>query len=84
MPHSRDEIVGALKDLLRRQQRIKLPVESITEATPLADLGFDSLSLLEFMYDVEGRFQIQAGPEELARLERVGDLIHYLEARLAR
>jgi acyl carrier protein len=80
---TRDEIVGGLRELLTRQEQVKVDVSSITERTRLDRIGFDSISILDFIYDVEDRFRIQTEIADLVAMERVSDLIDYLEVRLA-
>lgn len=80
---TREQIVTNLKDLLRRQKQVKIDVNAIAMDTRLDRLGFDSLSILDFMYDVEDYFKVRIEIADLVRLERVQDLISYLEARLA-
>jgi acyl carrier protein len=79
----RTEIVAGLRELLTRQQQIKVDVNAIAEDTRLDRIGFDSISILDFIYDVENRFEVQTEIADLVRKERVKDLIDYLEKRLA-
>jgi acyl carrier protein len=78
---TRDAIVNALKELLRQQKQLQVDLEAVTPETRLDKVGFDSLSILDFMYDVESRFGVQLPVSELVKLERVSDLIDYLAAR---
>ncbi len=80
---SRDQIVSGLKDLLRGQKQVKVDVNAIDFATRLDRLGFDSLSILDFMYDVEDHFKVRMEIADLVRLQTVQDLIRYLEGKLA-
>jgi acyl carrier protein len=43
--------------------------------TPLAELGLDSLKLVEIIYELETFYQLDVDEERLAELGRVGDLI---------
>lgn len=43
--------------------------------TPLAELGLDSLRLIEIIYELETFYQLDVDEERLAELGRVGDLI---------
>ena len=79
---SRDDIVRGLRDLLTRQEQIKVDASAITEDTRIDRIGFDSISILDFIYDVEDRFRVQTEIADLVGMERVRDLIDYLEARL--
>jgi acyl carrier protein len=80
---TRDQIVVGLKDLLRRQKQVKVDVDSIDLATRLDRVGFDSLSILDFMYDVEDHFKVRMEIADLVRLQTVQDLIQYLEGKFA-
>ncbi len=79
----RPEIIASLKDLLRQQKQVKIDVDTIGEETRLTQVGFDSISILDFIYDVESRFSVSTEIAELVRMERVKDLIDHLEAKLA-
>ena len=79
---NREAIVQGLRDLLTQQEQVKVDVSSIGEDTPIDRIGFDSISILDFIYDVEDRFQVPMEIASLVTMTRVGDLIDYLEARL--
>ena len=80
---TRDDIIKGLRELLTRQEQVKVDVFSITEHTRIDRIGFDSISILDFIYDVEDRFRVQTEIADLVAMEEVGDLIDYLEARLS-
>ena len=82
MQTKREEIISALRGLIKRQQQLKIDVESVGEETRIDRIGFDSLSILDFMYDVEERFRIRTEPADLVNMERVSDLIDYLERKI--
>jgi acyl carrier protein len=79
----RPEIIASLKDLLRQQKQVKLDVDTISEETGLTQVGFDSISILDFIYDVESHFNVRTEIADLVRMERVKDLIDHLERKLA-
>ena len=72
----------ALECVERQPEQVKIDVSAITEDTRIDRIGFDSISILDFIYDVEDRFRVQTEIADLVSMERVGDLIDYLEARL--
>lgn len=78
---TRDDTISTLKELLLQQKQIKVDIEAISPESRLDKVGFDSLSILDFMYDVESRFNVQIPVAELVKMERVSDLIEYLAAR---
>lgn len=79
----RSEIISVLKELLRAQKQVKVDIDDLGETTPLSEVGFDSISILDFMYDVESRFNVRTEIAELVRMERIKDLIDHLEQKLA-
>lgn len=78
---TRDDTIRTLKELLRQQPQLKVDIEALTPESRLDKVGFDSLSILDFMYDVESRFQVQIPVAELVKMERVSDLVDFLAAR---
>ena len=81
---NRDQITDTLKSLLGKQQKIKIDVNSISEETRIDRIGFDSISILDFMYEVEERFQTRIEVADLVRMEIVRDLIDHLQGKHAR
>jgi len=80
---TRDQIVSVLRDLLRQQKQVKIDASSVSLESRLDRIGFDSLSILDFMYDVEDRFKVRMEIADLVRMHYVKDLIEYLEGKLA-
>ena len=79
---TKEEIVSSLRELLRKQKQLKVDVEKIQLDTRFDQIGFDSLSILDFMYDVEGRFAVLPEMADLVRMQKVSDLIDYLHPRV--
>jgi acyl carrier protein len=78
------DTLGILKELLGRPQKgvsPKVDVDAITGDTRIDEIGLDSLATLDFLYDVETRLQIQIEIADLVALDRVSDLVAYLEAK---
>ena len=82
-PITRPEIISALRELLRTQKQVKVNIDALDEETPLSHVGFDSISILDFMYDVENRFNVRTDIAELVSMDRIKDLIDHLERKLA-
>ena len=80
---AREEITARLKELLRNQEEIRIDVDSITEDTEFDDVGFDSLSILDFMYEIEERFEVPLEVKDLLDMQKVGDLVAHLQGKLA-
>jgi len=80
---TRDQIVAGLKALLHQQKQLKIDVDSLSPDSPLDRIGFDSLSIMDFLYDVEDHFKVRIEITDLARMRFVKDLTDYLEGKLA-
>ena len=77
----RQQIIAGLKELLEQHKQLKVPFDRLTEDSRLSQIGFDSISILDFLYDIETRFRVQIEMADLIRMDRVQDLIDYLETR---
>jgi acyl carrier protein len=81
---NREQIIAALKALLGTQQKLKVDINAITEGTRLDQMGFDSISILDFMYEVESKFNTRIEVADLVRMEVVRDLIDHLHGKAVR
>ena len=67
--------------------KFNTPVDTITEQTELLELGVDSLTLMEFVFAVEDKFNIRIPEEKLdprnagVNLAQVCDVIDELKAK---
>lgn len=77
---TREQITAALRELIGQQNSVT--VKGLTEDTRINDVGFDSLSVLDFMYDMENRFNLRLEVNEMVELDRIRDLIDLLEKKL--
>ena len=80
---TREQIIAALRELLEQQEQLKVDIAQIKPDSRLDRLGFDSLSVLDFLYDVENRFKVPVEIADLVALERVDELVEYLQRKLA-
>jgi acyl carrier protein len=72
-----DQIITALADYLKRDKKsIQL------NYTLREDLGLDSMSTIELVYQIEEVFDLEVPNEDLTKLTTVGSVIEYVENRL--
>ena len=65
-------------------KELKQDVKSITpEHTLRGDLGLNSLDAIELMFRIEEEFDLSIPDDDIQGLVKVGDVIEYLERRLA-
>ena len=65
---------------------LRVPEDGITAQTVLADLGADSLTVIELIFDLEEKFEIQIGDERptLVLVQDIADHVdRYLRDRPA-
>ncbi len=77
MSDIRNKVIDIIADRLSRDKA------AITEASNIvADLGADSLDIAEIMMDLEDAFGVKL--EEDQDLKTIGDVIKYLEGKVAK
>lgn len=78
----RGEILERLRTIMAEASSEAIAWDKVDDATPLEQLGFDSLSILDVLYGVEQEFEIEIDAAQLADFETVGELIEALRERL--
>jgi acyl carrier protein len=68
-------------DILKRVSR--LPIEPTPESELLADLGFDSLQVLELVGELEDHFRITVPLNDLARVRTVAQVVAEMRGLVA-
>lgn len=78
----RDEILATLKETMEAAAPEPMDWDAITEETTIGELGFDSLSILDLIFDVQQAFGIDFEAQELVNVNTVGELADFLEEEL--
>jgi acyl carrier protein len=76
---TRAEILDQLRNTMKDSSPIPADWDTLTEDTTIGELGFDSLSILDLIYDVQQSFGIDFEAEELVNINTVGELAEFLE-----
>jgi len=74
--------VSAIEDKVRKivSEQLTVPEEQITPQKSFeADLGADSIGLVELMMQFEDEFDMSIPDEEAEKIKTVGDAIKYIE-----
>ncbi len=58
-------------------------VEEATPETPLAELGIDSLMMLEVVLDVQDALDLVIEDSDLRQMQTIGDVVGFLQKRYA-
>ena len=75
-PPVAETVVEILKDVSRR------PIEPTPASDLIADLGFDSLQVMETIAALEDRFDISIPPEDVPSVRTVAQVVASVEALL--
>ena len=75
-PPVAEAVVEILKDVSRR------PIEPTPASDLIADLGFDSLQVMETIAALEDRFDISIPPEDVPSVRTVAQVVASVEALL--
>lgn len=76
------EIIIQLRTLMRKNSTVAVNWDTVDSSATIASLGFDSLSILDLIYDLQQHFKIEFDAEEMARVDTVGKLAVFLEGKL--
>jgi len=80
MSWTHDELVNEVRSLIREHSDEGL---DITEKSELvADLGIDSLGVMEVVADIEDKFDMTIADNELREVATMGDVVAAIEGRL--
>jgi len=72
-----DVVIEVLKDVSRR------PIDPIPESDLIADLGFDSLQVVETISELEGRFDIAIPMDQVAGTRTVAQIAERVRGLVA-
>ena len=73
-----DEIIDGLRTSVKGALPSGSDTVAVTASTTIRDLGFDSLTILDLLYDIQQEFDVEFDAEEIVGFETVGDLITFL------
>jgi acyl carrier protein len=79
---TKQEIMDQLRETMRASSPEPIDWDTLTAETTIGTLGFDSLSILDLIYDVQQAFGIDFEAEELVNINTVGELADFLEETL--
>jgi acyl carrier protein len=74
------DTLARIKDLAVRE--LSLDADKIDPNAPLADIGVDSLTFIEFMFKVEDEFGVKVSDEDLRGIKCLADLERHVVASL--
>lgn len=78
----KQEVIEKLRNVMRDASEADVDWDSVSGDTAIADLGFDSLSILDLIYDIQQAFDLDFEAEQLVSVRTVDELADFLLARL--
>ncbi len=76
---SRADLLQRLGDVIEESSAEDVDWSDVTEETPLESFGFDSLSVLDLIFDLDQEFGTQLAAATILEMQTVGDLVTCLE-----
>lgn len=80
---TRDEIIERLGTVIEESSVEDVDWSTVTEASTLESFGFDSLAVLDLIFDLETEFDVQIKAEEVLEMKTIGELVTFLEGKMA-
>ena len=80
---SEEEIEEKVKDIIAKELGVN--PEQVTQTASLSeDLGADSLDTVELVMAIEEEFSVEVPDDAAEKLQTVGDVVKYIEGKLAK
>jgi acyl carrier protein len=78
---SREQIRQRLEGVMEQSSAEEVDWSTVTDQTTIESFGFDSLSVLDLLFDLEQEFSIPIQAEDMLNVKSVGDLVDFLGER---
>ena len=79
---TRESIIEQLRETMKDSSPEPIDWDTLNASTTIGSLGFDSLSILDLIYDVQQAFEVDFEAEAMVNISTVGDLADFLEEAL--
>ena len=76
---SRENILERLGKVINESSEEDVDWNGVTEDTELESFGFDSLTVLDLIFDLDQEFGTKIEATEILKMNTVGDLVTYLQ-----
>lgn len=77
-----EEIIEKLRKAIKQSSAANMDWDAVTGHNTIESLGFDSLSMLDLVYDIQQEFSLEFEPEELLKIKTVDELVVFLKRRM--
>jgi len=76
-------IFEKVKEIIVEQLGVEDPDSVTLETSMMGDLEADSLDAVEIMMELEDEFDIELPDEEAENFKNIGDIVEYIEEKIA-
>lgn len=76
-----EEILARLREIMRDNAIEQYEWEEVGVDATIEDLGFDSLTILDLIYDIAQVFGVEIEASEVVDLRTVGEIVSLLQQR---
>ncbi len=80
---NRQDILKRLGTVIEESSAEDIDWSTVDETTTLESFGFDSLSVLDLIFDLDQEFDTEIEAAEILKMQTIGDMITYLEGAMA-
>lgn len=80
MSWTHDEVLAAVRNVIQEHTDTTADLSEKTEL--VADLGIDSLGVMEVVAEIEDKFDMTIADSELREVSTLGDVVQAIEGRL--
>ena len=80
---NRAEILEKLRETMKESTQEEINWDQVTEESAIESLGFDSLSILDLIYDIQQSFEVDFAAQDMINISTVGELAGFLEKKLS-
>ena len=79
---NRENILQRLGSVIEESSAEDIDWSTVDETTTLESFGFDSLSVLDLIFDLDQEFGTEIEAAEILKMRTIGDMITYLEGAM--
>jgi acyl carrier protein len=79
---TREEMFGKLGEIFEQSSASELDWSTVTESATIESMGFDSLTILDLLFDLEDALGVKIEAKEILAVKTIGQLLDFLEGRL--
>jgi acyl carrier protein len=78
---TRSDVFEQLGSVIEESSVEDVDWSTVTEDRTLESFGFDSLAVLDLIFDLEAEFGVQIKAEDILEMKTVGELVTFLETK---